>query len=244
MIIWARPGNYPPSELADLEVTQALPKHTLNLLSQLSAHAVQQSAKHQAYLNRIQQGFKDQPLDPHHPDDQQAADYHFLLNHGKDSDPQLSGTLPDLFRLTRIVPKSAKPALSRLIHGRDGLKFSQRLADVWQDNPSLAAQLPDEVLAHNVAASTLLPDWQLGGAADPHNRLYYLLTSPALPPMPTSQDPAILGQQTAQRIIALRQIQADLQTLEYQAAHHPDQMASQAATLDPSTARYTRPTLG
>jgi len=86
-------GQLSPSELADLELTQALPQHTLNLLSQLSAHAVKQSAKHQAYLNRIQQGFKDQPLDPHNPDDLQAADYHFLLNHGKDSDQQLSGTL-------------------------------------------------------------------------------------------------------------------------------------------------------
>ncbi|MBL0338282.1 MAG: hypothetical protein IPP67_03660, partial [Rhodospirillaceae bacterium] len=217
-------GQLSPSELADLELTQALPQHTLNLLSQLSAHAVKQSAKHQAYLNRIQQGFKDQPLDPHNPDDLQAADYHFLLNHGKDSDQQLAGALPDLFRLTKIIPKSAKPALNRLIHGHDGLKFSQRLAEAWQTNPSLAAQLPDEVLAHNFAASTLLPDWQLGGAADPHNRLYNLLTSPTLPPVPTSQDPTILGQQTAQRIIALRQIQADLQTLEYQAAHHPDQM--------------------
>ena len=134
------------------------------------------------------------------------------------------------FRLTKIIPKSAKPALNRLIHGRDGLKFSQRLAEAWQTNPSLAAQLPDEVLAHNFAASTLLPDWQLGGAADPHNRLYNLLTSPALPPVPDSKDPAILGQQTAQRIIALRQLQDDLKTFEYQAAHHPDQMV-QALSL-------------
>ncbi len=224
----AQEGLLPPSLLGDLEVRRALPAFTMNLVGQFSSTAMKQSARHQAYITRMQQGVETTPLDPSNQDDVNAADYYYQLSYGNTPPQQLAERLPDLIALTKIVPPSAKASISRLLHGRDGVKFGQRLADVWINNPNVAHQLPDEVLLHSFAANTLLPNWRLGGnmgqGDDQDHRLYYLLNPLALVQKPSPQDNSLqaIAIQESATTTTLLQRKADLQSIEYHAAKHPD----------------------
>ena len=223
----AQEGLLPPSLLGDLEVRRALPAFTMNLVGQFSSTAMKQSARHQAYITRMQQGVETTPLDPSNQDDVNAADYYYQLSYGNTPPQQLAERLPDLIALTKIVPPSAKASISRLLHGRDGVKFGQRLADVWINNPNVAHQLPDEVLLHSFAANTLLPNWRLGGnmgqGDDQDHRLYYLL-NPLAAIHTTAQDNSLEASviKASDTAIILTQRNQDLQFLEYQAASIDD----------------------